>query len=57
MLVVIGGTIPPSDVARLKERGFDQVFGPDVPIEQMVQELTRGAKRKKALRRQDDDGS
>lgn len=32
VLVVAGGTIPDADVARLKEMGVDEVFGPGTPL-------------------------
>lgn len=32
VLVVAGGTIPDADVARLKELGVDEVFGPGTPL-------------------------
>jgi methylmalonyl-CoA mutase C-terminal domain/subunit len=34
--VVLGGTVPPQDVARLKEAGIAEVFGPGTPLERIV---------------------
>ena len=35
-LVLVGGTIPRKDVARLKQVGIAEVFGPDSTIEEIV---------------------
>ena len=32
VLVVAGGTIPDADIARLKDMGVDEVFGPGTPL-------------------------
>jgi methylmalonyl-CoA mutase C-terminal domain/subunit len=34
--VVLGGTVPPDDVPRLKESGIGAVFGPGTPVQQIV---------------------
>lgn len=36
VLVVVGGTIPDSDVERLKEAGVAAVFGPGTPLSEAV---------------------
>ena len=36
VLVVVGGTIPAEDAARLKELGVSDAFGPGTPIERIV---------------------
>ncbi|HEX78035.1 MAG TPA: cobalamin B12-binding domain-containing protein [Dehalococcoidia bacterium] len=47
VLVVIGGTIPARDFAPLKERGLDEVFGPNTPMEEIVHKITEGVRRKR----------
>lgn len=39
--VVIGGTIPPKHVPLLKEGGIREVFGPDTPMEVIVNGIRR----------------
>ena len=39
-VVVLGGTIPPDDIAKLKEVGIDEVFGPGTPIEKIIHFIT-----------------
>ena len=39
--VVVGGTIPPSDVAKLREIGADGVFPVGTPLQAMVDEVLR----------------
>lgn len=34
--VILGGTIPPDDVPKLKEAGISEVFGPGTPLERIV---------------------
>jgi methylmalonyl-CoA mutase, C-terminal domain len=36
VLVIVGGTIPRSDVPRLKEAGVAEVFGPGTPLRQAI---------------------
>ena len=36
VVVVVGGTVPRDDVARLREMGVRGVFGPGTPIDQIV---------------------
>ena len=36
VLVVVGGTIPKSDVAELKDRGVAEVFTPGAPVSEIV---------------------
>jgi methylmalonyl-CoA mutase C-terminal domain/subunit len=35
-VVILGGTIPPDDIAKLKDAGIDEVFGPGTPIQQII---------------------
>ena len=35
-IVVLGGTIPPDDIPKLKEHGIAEVFGPGTPLENIV---------------------
>ena len=39
-VVVLGGAIPPDDIAKLKEAGIDEVFGPGTPIEKIIHFIT-----------------
>jgi methylmalonyl-CoA mutase C-terminal domain/subunit len=39
-VVVLGGTIPLDDIAKLKEVGIDEVFGPGTPIEKIIHFIT-----------------
>ena len=34
--VILGGTIPPDDVLKLKKAGISEVFGPGTPLERIV---------------------
>jgi methylmalonyl-CoA mutase C-terminal domain/subunit len=34
--VVLGGTVPPDEVAPLKEAGIAEVFGPGTPLEKII---------------------
>ncbi|OPX33182.1 MAG: hypothetical protein B1H11_13035 [Desulfobacteraceae bacterium 4484_190.1] len=34
--VILGGTIPPDDIPKLKEAGIAEVFGPGTPLERIV---------------------
>ena len=35
-VVVLGGTIPPDDISKLKDAGIGEVFGPGTPIENII---------------------
>ena len=35
-VVVLGGTIPPEDIAKLKDAGIGEVFGPGAPVEKII---------------------
>jgi methylmalonyl-CoA mutase C-terminal domain/subunit len=39
-VVVLGGTIPPDDIPKLKEAGIGEVFGPGTPIDQIIHFIT-----------------
>jgi methylmalonyl-CoA mutase C-terminal domain/subunit len=41
--VILGGTIPPDDVPKLKEAGIGQIFGPGTPFEDIIQYITNAA--------------
>jgi methylmalonyl-CoA mutase C-terminal domain/subunit len=41
--VILGGTIPPDDVPKLKEAGIGQIFGPGTPFEDIIQYITKAA--------------
>ncbi|MBW1704330.1 MAG: cobalamin B12-binding domain-containing protein [Deltaproteobacteria bacterium] len=34
--VILGGTIPPDDIPRLKEAGIAEVFGPGTPLKKII---------------------
>ena len=36
ILVIMGGVIPPNDIAELKRRGIAEVFGPDTPVQEII---------------------
>ncbi len=35
--VVLGGTVPPADISKLKEAGLKEVFGPGTPLEEIIE--------------------
>ena len=39
-VVVLGGTIPPDDVPKLKEAGIAEIFGPGTPLEKIISFLS-----------------
>jgi methylmalonyl-CoA mutase C-terminal domain/subunit len=39
-VVILGGTIPPGDVPKLKEAGIGECFGPGTPFENIIQYIT-----------------
>jgi methylmalonyl-CoA mutase C-terminal domain/subunit len=41
--VILGGTIPPDDVTKLKEAGIGEIFGPGTPFEDIIQYITNAA--------------
>jgi methylmalonyl-CoA mutase C-terminal domain/subunit len=41
--VILGGTIPPDDIPRLKEAGIGQIFGPGTPFENIIDYITKVA--------------
>ena len=36
-VVVLGGTIPPDDILKLKKGGIKEVFGPGTPLKEIIQ--------------------
>jgi methylmalonyl-CoA mutase C-terminal domain/subunit len=34
--VILGGTIPPDDILKLKEEGVAEVFGPGAPLKEII---------------------
>ena len=38
--VILGGTIPPDDVPRLKQAGIGEIFGPGTPFEKIIEYIT-----------------
>jgi methylmalonyl-CoA mutase, C-terminal domain len=41
--VLLGGTVPPDDVPKLKDIGVDGIFGPGTALKDIVKHITRGA--------------
>jgi methylmalonyl-CoA mutase C-terminal domain/subunit len=41
-MVVLGGTIPPDDIPKLKETGISGVFGPGTSLKKIVEFISRG---------------
>jgi methylmalonyl-CoA mutase C-terminal domain/subunit len=41
-MVILGGTIPPDDVPKLKEAGITGVFGPGTSLKKIVEFISRG---------------
>ena len=39
-VVVLGGTIPPEDIPKLKEAGIAEVFGPGTPLKDIIDFLS-----------------
>lgn len=37
--VFVGGTIPPSHIPTLKEKGITEVYTPDTPMEKIIREI------------------
>ncbi|MEA2067242.1 MAG: cobalamin B12-binding domain-containing protein [Thermotogota bacterium] len=42
--VLIGGIIPAKDVEKLKEMGIQEVFGPGVPLKEIVEKVKEAVK-------------
>ena len=38
--VILGGTIPPDDIPRLKAAGIGEIFGPGTPFEKIIDYIT-----------------
>jgi len=36
-VVILGGTIPPDDVTKLKEAGISEIFGPGTPLKKIIE--------------------
>ena len=39
--VVLGGTVPPDDIVKLKKAGLREVFGPGTPLEEIIASISR----------------
>ena len=42
-VVILGGTIPPDDVPKLKAAGIGEIFGPGTPFENIIKYITNVA--------------
>ncbi|MCD4743030.1 MAG: cobalamin B12-binding domain-containing protein [Desulfobacteraceae bacterium] len=40
IIVVLGGTIPPDDIPKLKKAGIVEIFGPGTPLEKIISFLS-----------------
>ena len=40
-VVVLGGTVPPADVPKLKAAGIKEVFGPGTPLEKIIRVISQ----------------
>jgi len=38
--VVLGGTVPPDDIVKLKKAGLREVFGPGTPLEEIIASIS-----------------
>ncbi len=38
--VILGGTIPPDDIPKLKAAGIGEIFGPGTPFEKIIEYIT-----------------
>ncbi len=38
--VVLGGTVPPEDIPKLKEAGIALAFGPGTPLEEIIESIS-----------------
>ncbi|MGD0074496.1 MAG: cobalamin B12-binding domain-containing protein [Candidatus Binataceae bacterium] len=47
--VIVGGIVPPADVAALREQGIAAYFGPGTPMKEIVAFMNRIAESKKAI--------
>jgi methylmalonyl-CoA mutase C-terminal domain/subunit len=43
-MVILGGTIPPDDILKLKEEGVTEVFGPGAPLEEIIRFVSKSNK-------------
>lgn len=42
--VILGGTIPPCDIPKLKELGIAEVFGPGAPLKEIIRFVSQSNK-------------
>ena len=42
--VILGGTIPPDDIPKLKELGIAEVFGPGTPLKEIIRFVSQSNK-------------
>jgi methylmalonyl-CoA mutase C-terminal domain/subunit len=43
-MVILGGTIPPDDIPKLKEEGIAEVFGPGTPLKEIIRFVSQSNK-------------
>ncbi len=48
IMLVLGGTIPPNDVPKLKEAGFAEIFGPGSSLEEITSFILSEVRKKAA---------
>lgn len=44
IMVILGGTIPPDDIPKLKEEGITEVFGPGAPLKEIIEFVSQSNK-------------
>ena len=43
-MVILGGTIPPDDIPKLREEGITEVFGPGTPLKEIIRFVSQSNK-------------
>ena len=39
--VILGGTVPPDDIPKLKKAGVKEIFGPGTPLEEIIKTVSK----------------
>ncbi len=47
VVVILGGTVPPHDIPKLKKAGISEVFGPGTPVKKIVEFCRESVGKKK----------
>ena len=43
-IVILGGTIPPEDIPKLKKEGIKEIFGPGAPLKEIIEFVSQSNK-------------